>query len=143
MAGNITSHPTAAPVSTLMQRQVPRVRAGQSVERVEDFMSRNGMAWVPVLGDKGTVVGAVSAADLLRFHAAGRDGAATPVEQLCAYKPLLVDRDTPIREVAALMVDNRVHHAIVSGEGRFEGVASALDFVRAFVSGPVGLPRPG
>ena len=80
-----------------------------------------------------TAIGVVSGADLLKFHAQGRDPLAVPAWQLCSYKPISVGIDTPVHEVARLMVDRHVHHVVVTEGSSVVGVVSSLDFVRTFV----------
>ena len=131
------------PISSLMQRQVRSVSMDQTVQEVEDCMLREGLVWVPVVeADAATVIGVISAHDLLRLRVEGRDAAALKAWQLCTYKPLAVAPDTPLDEVAALMLERRVHHIVVMRGSVMEGVVSSLDFVRAFVADVPGT-RPG
>jgi CBS domain-containing protein len=44
-----------------------------------------------------------------------------------------VSPDTPLDEVARLMIERQVHHVIVNGGERIVGVASSFDFVRSCV----------
>ena len=93
------------------------------------------MTWLPVLEPgRGDVVGVVSASDLVGFHAQGRDAAATRAWQMCSYKPIVVDADTPVSVVAALMVERGIHHVVVIQGGGIVGVVSSLDFVRTFAA---------
>lgn len=130
------------PISSLMQPQVRSVSMDDTVQAVEALMLREGLVWVPVLeGDTATVVGVISAYDLLKLRAEGRDAAALAAWQLCTYKPLSVAPDTPVEEVAALMLQRQVHHVMVMRGSAMEGVVSSLDFVKAFVADvPGGQP---
>lgn len=121
------------PISSMMQRRILSVDVDDTVQRVEAFMAGEGLSWVPVLASPGSLLGVISAGDLLRFHAAGKEAAAVCAWQLCTYKPIAVSPDTPVEAVAALMVENKLHHVVVMQGERFEGVVSSLDFVKAFV----------
>jgi CBS domain-containing protein len=68
-----------------------------------------------------------SATDLLKFPADRK------AWQLCSYKPISVEANTPVGEVAQLMVHHRIHHAVVMNASGMVGVVSSLDFVRLFV----------
>jgi predicted transcriptional regulator len=123
-------------IAALMERKVWSVAMDDTVAQVESLFTQKGLVWAPVLegGSGSTVVGVVSASDLLRFHAQGRDAATVPVWQLCSYKPISVDEATPAREVARLMVDQMIHHVVVTNREGIAGVVSSLDFVRAFIA---------
>ena len=49
--------------------------------------------------------GVISAADLMQFNAQGRGPTSVRAWQLCTYKPISVGPDTPMGEVARLMVE--------------------------------------
>jgi len=52
---------------------------------------------------------------------------------MCSYKPVVVDAETPIAVVAALMVERGIHHVVVTDRHGIAGVVSSLDFVRTFI----------
>jgi len=125
---------SSRPISSMMQRVVCCVNLDDTIEDVERMLVDRRLTWVPVVESNGTAVGAISVADLLRFHADGKDPAATRAWQLCTYKPIAVAPDAPIDEVARLMVAQGIHHVVVMDHDQFAGVVSSLDFVHAFVS---------
>lgn len=120
-------------ISTLMQRRVWSVGMDDWVEQVDALLAEHALSWAPVLDARQTVVGVISASDLLLFHSQGRDAAKTQAWQLCTYKPISVDEATPLADVARAMVAQRIHHVVVTGAAGLVGVVSSLDFVRAFV----------
>jgi len=122
-------------ISTLMERKVWVIDMDDTVADVEGVFAGKGLSWAPVVESGQTVVGVISAADLLQFHAQGRDPAAVPAWQLCSYKPITVSPDTPASEVARQMVEHRIHHVVVTDDSGIAGVVSSLDFVRTFVRG--------
>lgn len=123
------------PISSLMQRPVSSVGMDDTVAHVEALLSERRLAWVPVLEPtKRDVAGVISASDLVAFHAQGRDAAATHAWQMCTYKPVVVDAETPVAMVAALMVERGIHHVVVTDRNGIAGVVSSLDFVRTFVA---------
>ena len=121
------------PISSFMERQVWTVDMDDTVAEVESLFARQGLSWAPVLESKRTIVGVISASDLLRFHAQGQDPTAVRAWQLCSYKPITVSPDTPVSEVARLMIESNIHHVVVMDGGGIAGVVSSLDFVRTFV----------
>ena len=121
------------PISTLMTRQVCSVDLDDTVAQVEDLLTRNKLSWAPVLEGGRLVIGVISATDVLQFHAQGRDGSAVRAWQMCTYKPITVDHATPLADVARAMVDQRIHHVVVTNGDAIVGVVSSLDFVRALI----------
>ena len=121
------------PISSIMERQVWAVDMDDTVAEVESLFARQGLSWAPVLESKRTIMGAISAADLLQFHALGQDPTAVRAWQRCSYKPITVSPDTPVSEVARLMIESKIHHVVVTDSKGIAGVVSSLDFVRTFL----------
>ena len=119
-------------IAALMTRQVRTIEMDDTVERVEAVLTEQALSWAPVIDPAGVVVGVISRADLLQFHAHARDPKAVCAWQLCTYKPVSVDESTPAGEVARTMVDRHIHHVVVTSGQRLVGVVSSLDFVRAY-----------
>ena len=104
-----------------------------TIAAVEALFVRHSLTWAPVLESNGTIVGAISASDLLQFHAQGLDRTAVQAWQRCSYKPITVSPDTPISDVARLMIESKIHHVVVADSDGIAGVVSSLDFVRTFL----------
>ena len=121
------------PVSSFMERQVWTVDMDDTIEQVEGLFNRQGLSWAPVLESKRTIVGVISASDLMQFHAQGKDPTAVQAWQLCSYKPVTVSPDTPLSEVARVMLERKAHHVVVTDSEGIAGVVSSLDFVRTFL----------
>ena len=129
-------------ISTLMHHPVHTVKMGDSVAHVHALLVDRHLSWVPVLEpDSGEVAGVISAADLIAFHAQGRDASATQAWQMCSYKPIVVDADKPAAEVAALMVARNVHHVVVLDGSRLAGVVSSFDFLRVAAAASPRAPQ--
>ena len=121
------------PISSFMERQVWSVDMEDTIAAVEALFVRQSLSWAPVLESKRTIVGAISASDLLQFHAQGQDPTAVRAWQRCSYKPITVSPDTPISDVARLMIESSIHHVVVTDSEGIAGVVSSLDFVRTFL----------
>ena len=126
-----------APISSMMNSPVLTVSMDDKVQAIEQFMHRHHLSWVPVREPNGAIIGVVSAAELMQFHALKKDPAAVAAWQVCSYKPLTVSAEASIAEVARLMLEQRLHHVIVTDRGTSVGIVSSLDFVRRFA------PEPG
>ena len=116
-----------------MERQVWAVDMDDTVAEVELLFARHSLSWAPVLESKRTIVGVISASELLQFHAQKQDPTAVRAWQLCGYKPMSVSPDTPVSEVARLMIESKIHHVVVTNGEGIAGVVSSLDFVRTFL----------
>ncbi len=119
----------------LMTTPVITAQADQTVAAVAATMHQHRLSFVPVTEKAGgTVLGIISAADILHLEAARQDTAHLKAWQVCAYKPLAVDADTPATDVARQMLERQVHHVVVMRQHDLLGVISALDFVKRFLA---------
>ena len=61
------------PISSMMHADVQVVGMDDSIAHIEHLMKQQQLSWVPVRDGDGPVLGVVSAADLVQFHAQQRD----------------------------------------------------------------------
>ena len=54
------------------------------------------------------------------------------VREVMIRETILVPPDAPIEEVAATMLERRIHRVLVGEGGSFEGLISSLDLIRLF-----------
>jgi CBS domain-containing protein len=121
-------------VMSLMSPLVTSVQADDSVATVSEQLRRHDLSFVPVVDAEGdTLIGIISAADLLQFQAARRDPDAVQAWEICSYKPVEVSPDASLAEVARMMVERQIDHVIVMEDKTIKGVVSSLDFVKQFV----------
>ena len=121
-------------ISSLMQREVFSVGPDDTMQAVEAQMVARGLSWVPVVDENGVMLGVISSVDLLRLQVEGKEAAKICAWQICTYKPITVRPDTPVSEVARLMVETNVHHVVVTEGADIKGVVSSFDFVRTFMA---------
>jgi CBS domain-containing protein len=121
------------PISHIMAKTVWTVAREDTAEKVEELLNHHLLSAVPVVEENGGVFGIISAADLLHLHAAKKHLKSVRAWELCSYKPVAVRPDTPIIEVAKLMVEKKIHHVLVTENGKLLGIVSALDFVEQIV----------
>jgi CBS domain-containing protein len=120
------------PISSMMTSQVLTVGMDDTIHEVGTFLREHALSWVPVREPTGAVVGVISATDLLQFQVRKGDPHTTRTWQICTYKPISVQPDTPVGDVARLMLQHRTHHVVVMDRDHIVGVVSSLDFVRQF-----------
>lgn len=122
------------PISSMMVEQAVAVDMDATIEEVEATLGAGGLSALPVTERAhGSVVGLISARDLVRFHSEKKDPAAIRAWEVCSYKPIEVGPDVPVSEVARLMVTQGVHHVVVTEGKQIRGIVSALDFVKQFM----------
>lgn len=105
----------------------------QTLAQAHTIMRANHIRHLPVL-DGGVLVGLVSERDL-RFIETLRDVelAVVKVEEAMAPDPYFVNVDTPVRDVAAMMIEHRYGSAIVVDKGHVVGIFTTIDALRALV----------
>jgi len=105
-------------------------------------MRDSGVHHLPVLDEKGRLVGILSHRDLHLLETLGgvdRDLVLT-VEDAMTRDPFVVERRMPLEEVARRMVENTYGSAIVVEDGAVVGVFTTTDALRALTHG-TALPR--
>lgn len=121
------------PISSIMRTTVVPVSMDDTVEMAEILMQSKHVSSAPVYDDDGAILGIVTATDLVKFHAMGKDPKTVKAWEICTYRPVEVTPDTAIIEVAELMVEHKIHHVVVMENETMRGIVSSLDFVRLFV----------
>jgi CBS domain-containing protein len=121
-------------VASLMSPLVTSVQADDTVATVSEQLRRHDLSFVPVVDpQRGTLIGIISAGDLLQFQAARRDPDEVQAWEICSYKPVEVSPDAAIADVARMMVERQIHHVIVMEDKSIKGIVSSLDFVKKFI----------
>jgi CBS domain-containing protein len=122
------------PISTMMAGQATAVDMDDSIEQVEAVLRANNLSALPVIDSANrSVVGVISARDLVRFHSEKRSPADVHAWEVCSYNPVEAGPDAPVSEVARLMVERGVHHVVITENKEIKGIVSALDFVKQFI----------
>jgi CBS domain-containing protein len=119
----------------VMRRDYASVEADaplrMAVERMLDGRSRA----IPVVGDKGEVLGMVSSRDVLSalLPDLGREGAtegSRGVREIMSRSVLCVPEDLAVADVANMMINKHVEQVPVVREGRLVGVLTRTDIIR-------------
>jgi len=148
--------------SEAMTRNVLTVRPDWPVEELADFLVRNGIHGAPVTSESGDLLGVVSLTDIARASTLSEEDLAAAdrheyyqrlleepfpsepdvvpseehaqirVQEIMTPVVLAVEEDVMLREVAARMVEARVHRLFVTREGKIVGILTALDLLRIF-----------
>lgn len=134
-------------VQELMSREVLAVPVAASVAEAWSLLAQRGYGQAPVLDARQRLVGLISRADLLPLRAFDtpevfdpqlwKDRLALPVAALMWTPIPSAHVDTPLREVAQLLLELRLPGLPVVGEGgSVEGFLSRSDLLRAITRQP-------
>ncbi len=121
----------------IMTRDVVTFGPEMSIPEAQDALLHYRIHGAPVVGGAGQLVGMVSFTDL-----SARPGRS--VRDVMTPDPITVGEDTPVEDVAALMLDQMVRRVPVVEGGRVVGVISASDIIQVFLNLHEWAPqRPG
>lgn len=138
-------------VRDVMTTEVATVRPTTSLKEVARLLARLGISGVPVVDDRGTVVGVVSEGDILvkergpvdesraffRFRepaepAQRAKSAAMVAGDGMTSPPIVIGPERPVSAAAKLMLEHAVNRLPVVSDGRLVGIVTRADLVRAF-----------
>lgn len=142
--------------SEIMTTNVVTVQPGQSVREVADILVKKGISAVPVVDERGELVGIISEGDLLhrsetdtlyprswwlrlltneevlasRFVKAN----ARKVEDIMTRDVITVGPDTPLANIATLLEKKRIKRVPVVKDGKVVGIVSRANLVQALAA---------
>jgi len=142
----------AVTVADVMTRDVITVGPAASFKEIVDILVDNGVSAVPVVDDRGELLGVVSEADLLhkeehadddlgvrppalalpRARARWRKAAAVTARELMTSRLHTVSPEAGVPNVARLLARLRVRRLFVVDGGRLVGVVARRDLLRGF-----------
>lgn len=108
-------------VRDLMTNRVLYVTPAATVQAAMDLLRLQQLGLLPVV-EEGLVVGLLDGITLYRYCGE------LPVRE-AMLPPLTVNADTPVGEAASLMGQHRMHHLIVTEEGRLIGMLTERDLL--------------
>lgn len=111
----------------IMTKDIVALAPDVLVNEAADLLLRNRIHGAPVVDDTDQLVGMISFTDL-----AGRHG--MNVGEIMAADPVSASPDTPVEEIAALMIDEMVRRVPVVEGGRVVGIVSASDIIQVFLN---------
>lgn len=140
----------------LMQRNVKTVSPDATVREVAEILAQEDYTGLPVVDEEGRLVGIVTEADLLvraktlklptvfpflggviflesprKFEEQLRKATGTKVSEIMTRDVVTVTEDTPLHELAAIMVEKKVKRLPVVDGGRLVGIVTRDDLIRA------------
>lgn len=124
-------------VGSLMSTPVRTVGPEESVQSAARSLRDRGIGSLVVLDDSEQLLGILTATDVVRLAAEGADATSQSVAEYMSSDVVTTTINTPVREVADLIVAEGFHHLpVVDGEGGVIGILTTTDLT-AYVSGVV------
>jgi CBS domain-containing protein len=143
-------------VRDIMTTAVITAKPGTTVRELADILAKNKISGVPVVDDKGRLLGMVSEADIIlqdadlhfpyyvqflesviylqsvhKFEERFRKAFGSKVSEIMTEEVASLSPDETVREVATLMADHNVNRIPVTENGALVGIVTRGDIVRA------------
>lgn len=140
----------------IMTRKVHSVSTDTDVEELARLFVETGVSAMPVLDDQGMLQGIVTETDLVEqnkpphiptvisifdwvlyleseknFREQVQKMTARKVGEICTREVVTCTPETPVADIATLMVDHKAHLIPVAEAGKVVGVVARLDIIRA------------
>lgn len=113
----------------IMTKEVVTLDPELRVEEATDVLLKYRIHGAPVVTPDGQLVGMISFMDLAR-----RAGEDVAVRHVMSTNPVVASEDTPVDEVAKLMLDEMVRRIAIVRGGKVTGIISASDVVQLFLN---------
>jgi CBS domain-containing protein len=131
-------------VTELMQTEVQSVAPEAPLDEAARTMADAHVSGLPVVDQRGHLVGVISTTDILASEEEVEDPATrtalyedTPVRDLMTPKPVTIGPEATIKEAAQQLLYADVHRLFVVDGERLVGVLSTTDIVRAVATGQI------
>jgi CBS domain-containing protein len=140
----------------IMTKDVITVKPDTTVEELARLLTENRISGVPVVDDDGKLTGIVTENDLISqnkrlhiptvirlfdafFFIEGLGKVEREIKKMAAYivadimtaDVVTVNEETPLQEIATIMIEKKIHLLPVLREGKVVGIVGKADIVRA------------
>jgi CBS domain-containing protein len=142
----------------VMTKDVVAVTTGTSIRELAEIMTRHRIGSVPVVDDKGALIGIVTESDLIeqdksfhiptvislfdwviylesekKFEKELMRMTGQTVGDIYTKEVVTVEPTTTVSEIADLMCDQKIHSLPVVDEGKLVGIVARIDLIRSMV----------
>lgn len=111
----------------IMTQEVITVPPEMTIDEAVDALLHYRIHGAPVVDADGQLMGMVSLVDLAKR-------AGDTVRDVMVTDPVTASEDTPVEEVATMMLEQMVRRVPITSGGRVVGIVSASDVVQLFVN---------
>lgn len=125
-------------VEELMSTALVTARADEVIANVDFEMKMADIRHIPVVDDRGRLVGIVSQRDILRARV-GADSKAIPIRSLMTRRVRTIAPDALALEAVDILLDHKIGCVpVVAEDGRLVGIVTETDFLRVARDGLSG-----
>lgn len=143
----------------IMNKKVITIQKDASIKELSELLVNNKISGVPVLDENGSLAGIVSEGDIIvqnsdlhfpryfklldaiiyleslnKFKRSLQKHLATKVEDIMTVKVKTAGEDTPINEIADIMLDSRVNRLpVMDKNNKLVGIITRADIVKSIV----------
>jgi CBS domain-containing protein len=144
-----------------MTSDVVRIGADAEASEIAETMLTHGISGVPVLGERGELVGIVSEGDLMRtaekaltsrrswwlkllasketFDSECRWARSRRAAAVMTRNVITASPDTPVSQIPGLLEKHSIKRVPIVSDGRVVGIVSRADLVKAVANIPSGV----
>ena len=123
-------------ISNIMAHTPIKAEMQDSMDQVAGLLHTHRLSSVPVVDPlTQECFGIISLKDIHQLNAQKTNLKTIRAWEACTYRPIVVPPDTPIEDGAHLMVENRIHHVIITEDRKLKGFVSSLDIIAAMLGG--------
>lgn len=140
----------------IMTKDVITVKTDTTIEELARTLMKNQISGVPVVDDKGKVVGVVTENDLIsknsrlhiptilrlfdayiplgtsRLETDIKRMTATTVNDICSKEVITIDSEASLEYIATLITERKIHLLPVLKEGKLVGIIGKKDLIKGF-----------
>lgn len=117
--------------SDIMTRHVYTIEPEASVRDAANLLSQKRISGVPVVDDKGKMIGMLTEADII--SKVDREG--LKVSEIMSRNITAATEETPVDEIALLMSEHKIKRVPIMHNDKLVGIVSRADIVRAVAQG--------
>ena len=117
----------------LMSQQVIVAKENTNAEQISSRLLAGEFNGVPVVDDKGAVIGIVTALDILKALQGGKKLNTMLARDIMTSNPSTIKRDTPLEEIIRIIVEKEIVLVPVvedNNNNKLIGVVARLDILR-------------
>jgi CBS domain-containing protein len=123
----------SAAITLFIADQVITVPPTATLLAAAEELAADGVGLL-LVGTMEDVRGVISERDIVRAIGAGRDPAATTVDEVAHSRLVWCSATATVHEAGLLMMTEYVRHVLVEDGGRLVGIVSARDLLGAYVA---------
>ena len=117
----------------LMERNVVTCRPSDTARHVAAELTASTFGILPVVKERGFLVGLVSEFDLLKILMEGRDLDTVQTEEIMTRQVMTVQEDTPVDEVIRLLEREHLIRVPVVLDGKLMGIVARRDILYGYL----------